>query len=260
MAQPRTLVVVLAGGAGSRLELLTHSRAKPAVPYAGHYRLVDVVLSNCHHSGLSEVWLTQQTNPVSLTDHLNGGRPWDLDRTRGGLLVLAPRQDKDTGKGGFAQGTADVLWRHTELIRDWAPEALVVVSADAVYALDYEVVVREHLESGAQVTMVTTRVDPDDASRYGVVQVEDGRITDYAYKPEAPAGDLVTNEVFVFDPGTVLDLLDELGEAAGDDGLEDLGDEVLPRLVEAARPASTASTATGATSARSTPTGRRTWT
>jgi glucose-1-phosphate adenylyltransferase len=233
MAQPRTLVVVLAGGAGSRLELLTHSRAKPAVPYAGHYRLVDVVLSNCHHSGLSEVWLTQQTNPVSLTDHLNGGRPWDLDRTRGGLLVLAPRQDKDTGKGGFAQGTADVLWRHTELIRDWAPEALVVVSADAVYALDYEVVVREHLESGAQVTMVTTRVDPDDASRYGVVQVEDGRITDYAYKPEAPAGDLVTNEVFVFDPATVLDLLDELGEAAGDDGLEDLGDAVLPRLVEA---------------------------
>jgi len=235
MAHPRTLVLVLAGGAGSRLELLTHSRAKPAVPYAGHYRLVDVVLTNCRHSGLSEVWLTQQTNPVSLTDHLNGGRPWDLDRTRGGLLVLAPREDKDTGKGGFAQGTADVLWRHTELIRDFAPDALVVVSSDAVYALDYEVVVRDHLESGAQVTMVTTRVDPDDASRYGVVQVEDGRITDYAYKPEEPAGDLVTNEVFVFDPGTVLDLLDELGEAAGNEGLEDLGDQVLPRLVEAGK-------------------------
>ena len=235
MAQPRILVVVLAGGAGSRLEQLTHTRAKPAVPYAGHYRLVDVVLTNCHHSGLSEVWLTQQTNPVSLTDHLNGGRPWDLDRTRGGLLVLAPRQDKDTGKGGFAQGTADVLWRHTELIRDFAPEALVVLSSDAVYALDYEVVVREHLESGAQVTMVTTRVEPEDASRYGVVQVEDGRITDYAYKPEEPAGDLVTNEVFVFDPGTVLDLLDELGDAAGEEGLEDLGDDVLPRLVEAGK-------------------------
>ena len=233
MAQPRVLVLVLAGGAGSRLELLTHSRAKPAVPYAGHYRLVDVVLTNCHHSGLSEVWLTQQTNPVSLTDHLNGGRPWDLDRTRGGLLVLAPRQDKDTGKGGFAQGTADVIWRHTELIRDFAPEALVVLSSDAVYALDYELVVREHLRSGAQVTMVTTRVDPDDASRYGVVQVEDGRVTDYAYKPDEPAGDLVTNEVFVFDPGPVLDLLDELGEAAGEQGLEDLGDDLLPRLVQA---------------------------
>ena len=121
MVQPRTLVVVLAGGAGSRLESLTKTRAKPAVPYGGHYRLVDVVLTNCRHSSLSEVWLTQQTNPVSLTDHLNGGRPWDLDSTRGGFLVLAPRQDKETGKGGFAYGTAVVLWLHTELVRVIVP-------------------------------------------------------------------------------------------------------------------------------------------
>ncbi len=235
MVQPRTLVIVLAGGAGSRLESLTTTRAKPAVPYAGHYRLVDVVLTNCLHSGLPDVWLTQQTNPVSLSDHLNGGRPWDLDRTRGGFLVLAPRQDKDTGKGGFASGTADVLWRHTELIRDFGPEALVVVSSDAVYALDYEEVVRGHLASDAHVTMVTTRVEPDDASRYGVVLVEDGRVTDYAYKPDEPQSDLVTNEVFVFTPDPVLDLLDELGAAAGDDGPGDLGDALLPRLVEAGR-------------------------
>ena len=235
MVQPRSLVVVLAGGSGSRLESLTTSRAKPAVPYAGHYRLVDVVLTNCLHSGLPDVWVTQQTNPVSLTDHLNGGRPWDLDRTRGGFLALAPRQDKDTGKGGFASGTADVLWRHTELIRDFGPDALVVVSSDAVYALDYEEVVRGHLASDADVTMVTTRVAPDDASRYGVVLVEDGRVTDYAYKPDAPKSDLVTNEVFVFTPQPVLDLLDELGEQAGEDGLSDLGDELLPRLVEAGR-------------------------
>jgi len=235
MASPRTLVIVLAGGAGSRLEMLTRTRAKPAVPYAGHYRLVDIVLSNCQHSGLSDVWLTQQTNPVSLTDHLNGGRPWDLDRTRGGLLVLAPRQDKDTGKGGFAQGTADVLWRHTELVRAFAPEALVVVSSDAVYALDYDEVVTGHLAGDADVTMVTTRVEASDASRYGVVQVSDGRITGYEYKPDEPATDLVTNEVFVFSPGPVLDLLEELGEQAGEDGLEDLGDELLPRLVDAGR-------------------------
>jgi glucose-1-phosphate adenylyltransferase len=235
MVQPRTLVIVLAGGAGSRLEQLTQTRAKPAVPYAGHYRLVDVVMSNCQHSGLSEVWLTQQTNPVSLSDHLNGGRPWDLDRTRGGLLVLAPRQDKDTGKGGFSSGTADVLWRHTELVREFAPDVLVVVSSDAVYALDYERVVRGHLDGDADVTMVTTRVDPEDASRYGVVEVADGRVTGYAYKPDEPAGDLVTNEVFVFTPGPVLDLLDELGDAAGEDGPGDLGDELLPRLVDAGR-------------------------
>ncbi len=235
MASPRTLVIVLAGGAGSRLELLTRTRAKPAVAYGGHYRLIDVVLSNCQHSGLSDVWLTQQTNPVSLTDHLNGGRPWDLDRTRGGLLVLAPRQDKDTGKGGFAQGTADVLWRHTELVRAFAPEALVVVSSDAVYALDYDEVVTGHLAGDADVTMVTTRVEAADASRYGVVQVAGGRITDYEYKPDEPATDLVSNEVYVFSPGPVLDLLEELGEQAGEDGLEDLGDELLPRLVDAGR-------------------------
>ena len=233
--KPRTLVLVLAGGAGSRLGLLTQNRAKPAVPYAGHYRLVDIVMSNCHHSGLSDVWLTQQTNPVSLSDHLKGGRPWDLDRTRGGLLVLAPREDKTTGKSGFSRGTADVLWRHTELIRDFAPDALVVVSSDAVYALDYERVVRTHLEHDADVTMVTTRVDPDDASRYGVVQVDGGRVTDYAYKPEEPASDLVTNEIFVFTPTPVLDLLDELGEKVGEDGLSDLGDDLLPQLVDGGR-------------------------
>jgi len=235
MVQPRTLVVVLAGGAGSRLESLTTTRAKPAVPYAGHYRLIDVVLTNCLHSGLPDVWVTQQTNPVSLSEHVNGGRPWDLDRTRGGFLVLAPRQDKDTGKGGFSSGTADVLWRHTELIRDFGPEALVVVSADAVYALDYEEVVRGHLASDADVTMVTTHVEPDDASRYGVVLVDDGRVTDYAYKPDEPKSDLVTNEVFVFTPGPVLDLLDELGASSGEDGPGDLGHALLPRLVESGR-------------------------
>ncbi len=231
MVQPRVLVVVLAGGAGSRLELLTRTRAKPALPYGGHYRLVDIALTNCLHSGFADVWVIEQNNPVSLADHLNSGRPWDLDRTRGGLLVLHPRLEAGSDKQGWHQGTADALWRHTGLIREFAPEALVVLSADAVYALDYELVVRGHLSSDAHVTMVTTRVDTSDASRYGVVEVEDGRVTDYAYKPDDPASDLVTNEVFVFNPGPVLDLLDELGEAAGDDGLEDLGDDLLPRLV-----------------------------
>ncbi len=232
MVQPRTLVVVLAGGAGGRLELLTRNRAKPAMPYGGHYRLVDVPLTNCLHSGLSDVWVIEQNNPVSLSDQLANGRPWDLDRTRGGLLVLHPRLESGSDKQGWHQGTADALWRHTELIREFAPEALVVVSADAVYALDYEEVVRAHLASEALVTMVTTQVDPADASRYGVVEADGERITGYAYKPDEPTGNLVTNEVFVFTPLPVLDLLDELGEAAGKDGLEDLGDDLLPRLVD----------------------------
>ena len=231
MAQPRVLVVVLAGGEGGRLELLTDHRAKPAVAYAGHYRLVDVVLSNVLHSGLSHVWLVEQTHPFSLQQHLSNGRPWSLDRTAGGLRLLHPR--KGSGKrDGWQQGTADALWRYGREIRDFAPDALVVLSADAVYALDYDHVVRQHLASGAAVTIVTTRVDPQDAGRYGVVQVEDGRVVDYAYKPDDPAGDLVANEVFVFDPAPTLDLLDALAEEAGEDGLTDLGDALLPRLVE----------------------------
>ncbi len=231
MVQPRVLVVVLAGGAGGRLELLTDFRAKPVVPYAGHYRLIDVVLSNVLNSGMSDVWLVEQTHPFSLQEHLSNGRPWDLDRTTGGLLLLHPRQG-DGDRDGWSSGTADALWRYADKIRDFAADALVVVSADAVYALDYEQVVREHLASGDAVTMVTTRVDPQDASRYGVVQVEGGRITDYAYKPDEPAGDLVANEVFVFEPTTALDLLEDLAQN-GD--LEDLGDALLPRLVSAGR-------------------------
>jgi glucose-1-phosphate adenylyltransferase len=232
VAPPRTLVVVLAGGAGGRLELLTRDRAKPAVPYGGNYRLIDFPLSNCLHAGLSDVWVIQQFNPVSLSGHLANGRPWDLDRTTGGLLVLQPHRGTD--REGWHSGTADALWRHAPLIRDFAPEALVVVSADAVYRLDYDQVAREHRQSGAAVTMVTTRVAREDAARYGVVDVDgSGRVTGYAYKPEEPASDLVTNEVFVFRPTPLLDLLEELADEAGEEGLSDLGTAALPRLVDA---------------------------
>jgi len=224
----RTLVVVLAGGAGGRLELLTHERAKPAVSFAGTHRLIDFPLSNCLNAGLTDVWVVQQFNPISLSDHLANGRPWDLDRTAGGLLILQPRLGHD-GREGFPKGTADALWRNAPMIRQFAPEALVVLSADAVYTLDYGAVVEEHRESGAAVTMVTTEVDPDDAGRYGVVQLDGERVADYVYKPDEPATSTISNEVFVFSPGEVLDRLDALADEA--DELEDLGNELLPRLV-----------------------------
>jgi glucose-1-phosphate adenylyltransferase len=222
----RTLVLILAGGAGGRLGLLTEHRAKPAVPFAGTHRLIDFPLSNCLNAGLSDVWVSQQFAPVSLSDHLANGRPWDLDRTTGGLLLLQPREGDE--RSGFQRGTADALWRNAELIRQFAPEALVVVSADAVYKLDYGALVEEHREAGDAATMVTYRVD--EPERYGVVQVDGGRVRDYAYKPDDPKSDLIANEVFVFEPRRVLDLLDELAEDAE---LEDLGDQLLPALVEA---------------------------
>jgi glucose-1-phosphate adenylyltransferase len=119
MALPKVLVLVLAGGAGGRLELLTATRAKPAVPFAGVYRLVDFPLSNCQHSQISDVWVSLQYNPASLTTHLANGRPWDLDRTSGGLLTLPPHQGSE--RAGWHAGTADSLWRNAGLVRAYGP-------------------------------------------------------------------------------------------------------------------------------------------
>jgi glucose-1-phosphate adenylyltransferase len=226
MALPRLLVLVLAGGAGGRLQLLTANRAKPAVPFAGVYRLIDFPLSNCEHSHVADVWVSIQQHPTSLAEHLANGRPWDLDRTTGGLMTLPPFQG--TARGGWSTGTANSLWRQADLIRAFGADALVVVSADAVYELDYREVAEAHLESGAEVTMVTTEVEADDAARYGIVQVDGDRVTDYAYKPDEPATTTATNEVFVFTPGPTLDRLEQLESEVGEEDLQDLGSHLLP--------------------------------
>src|SRR3954449_12846053 len=226
MPLPKVLVLVLAGGQGSRLELLTEQRAKPAVPFAGVYRLIDFPLSNCQHSGISDVWVSVQFHPTSLSDHLANGRPWDLDRTSGGLMMLPPYQGTD--RGGWVSGTANLLWRQADLIREYEADALVVVSSDAVYKLDYREVVDGHLGSGAEVTMVTTEVSPDDASRYGIVQVDGEKVSDYAYKPDEPATTTATNEVFVFTPTATLDRLEAIAADVGEDGPADLGTHLLP--------------------------------
>lgn len=226
----RTLVIVLAGGAGGRLELLTDRRAKPATPFAGTHRLVDFPLSSCANAGLPDVWVVEQFHPTSLNDHLANGRPWDLDRTDGGLLVLPPHQGTD--EAGWHVGTADSLRRQAELIREFAPDALVVLSADAVYRLDYADVVRHHVEQDAEVTMVTTTA-PEDPSRFGVVTVDGGRVTGYALKPDRPETDLITTEVFVFDPDVLLGLVEDAADAPDDE--QDLGHHVLPELVRRGR-------------------------
>ena len=210
---------------------LTERRAKPALPFAGHYRLIDFALSNCTNSGISDVWVFQQFQPHSLEDHLANGRPWDLDRTSGGLLILHPFSGGE--EGGFHEGNADALWRHRRLIAEFGPDVVLVLSADAVYTLDYRRVVDTHLGAGADVTMATTRV-AEDAGRFGVVEVDgDGRVVGFAYKPDEPSSDLVTIEVFAYRPQALLSTLDELADGGGE--LNDFGDELLPRLVERGR-------------------------
>jgi glucose-1-phosphate adenylyltransferase len=237
MPRPRTLALILAGGEGKRMEALTQVRAKPSMPYAGIYRLIDFPLSNCVHSGLSDVWVIEQFQPHSINDHLANGRPWDLDRTYGGLRVLQPHTD--TQEGGFHQGNADALYRNRRILRDFGADIILVLSADHIYKLDYAGVIDTHLQRKADITMVTTRMPIEDAGRYGNVQVDaQGKVTDFAYKPDPPQSETVTTEVFVYNARTLLDTLEELA-AKGDDGkgedepaLKDFGHELIPAFVE----------------------------
>ena len=238
MPAARVLALILAGGEGSRLEVLTEERAKPAMPYAGVYRLIDFPLSNCVHSRISDVWVLAQYQPHSLNDHLSNGRPWDLDRTHGGLRLMHPYLGKS--ESGWHRGNADAIYRNKSFIREFAPDVLLVLSADHVYKLDYGKVIERHLERKADVTMVTTQVPLEDASRFGAVEVrEDGRVAAFTYKPESPQSNVVATEVFALDADKLMDRLEELWEKLPGDGeeasLRDLGHEVLPDMVDEKR-------------------------
>ncbi len=227
MRIPRTLALILAGGKGSRLGALTEKKVKPALPVAGTYRLIDVALSNLVHSHISDVWVVEQFLPHSLNVHLANGRPWDLDRTHGGLQVLPPYEGSE-GEG-FAEGNADSLYRQKDLIRDFAPDLVLVLSADHLYTLNFLDVIDTHLAREADLTVVTTLVD-EDPSRYGVVQTDDaGRVTGFDYKPEEPRGRLVAGEMFLYDADRLLEALDLLHEQEG--GLEDYGNDLVPWFV-----------------------------
>jgi glucose-1-phosphate adenylyltransferase len=234
---PKVLALILAGGKGSRLEVLSQVRAKPAAPFGGTYRLIDFALSNCVHSRVGDVWVLEQYQLHSLNDHLSSGRPWDLDRTYGGLRTLPPYQSPEEGEGGFAKGNADALWRHRHALEAFAPDVLLVLSADHLYRMDYRDLVDAHLAamaSGAAVTCVVTEVGRERASRYGVVEADgEGRITRFDYKPESPRGGTVTTEVFAYTPRALLDALQALGEEGekGGESIGDFGHKLLPRLV-----------------------------
>lgn len=244
MPRDRVLAIVQAGGAGGRLDVLTRERAKPALPFAGVYQLVDVPLSNCAHSGISEVWLAVQFQGSTLEEQVANGRPWDLDRNAGGLRLLMPQEGTGSlDEDGFAQGNADGLYRIRDQIAAEAPDVVLVMSADHVYRCDFAEVVETHRRAGAECTVVTTRTpEGDDPADHAVVQVDGERVTAFDYKPDEPAGDLIATEIFAYDPAVLVEVLDALHvELAndpdsetepGDTGLGDFGDHLLPRLVE----------------------------
>src|SRR3954447_22820727 len=177
LSRRRVLAIVLAGGAGGRLAPLTDRRAKPSLPFGGMYRLIDIALSQVAHSGLQDVWVVEQYEPHALNDHLANGRPWDLDRTHGGLRIMPPFQRGD-GDDAMASGNADALVQQRHLIAEVAPDVVITMSADHVFRLDLRDVVATHAANGSKLTMVTT--DPpadDDPTRFSWASIEDGLIT-----------------------------------------------------------------------------------
>ncbi len=248
MQRPRILALVQAGGQGSRLDVLTRETPKPALPFAGGYRLIDFPLSNLRNSGIDDVWLSVQFRAQELADAVGNGKPWDLDRHHGGFRLIVPEQGAGSqADDGFVSGNAEELLQNRDAIRAFAPDALVVMSADHVYRLDYADVVGEHLERGAECTVVTTEVSLADASNHATVTAEpDGRVSAFTYKPEEPTTGVVATEVFVYDPEVLVAELERLhrelsreaaraGEETDGSPLGDFGEHLLPSLVDRGR-------------------------
>ncbi len=230
------------------MDVLTLERAKPALPFAGSYQLLDFSLSNLVNSGISDVWLSVQYQASAMEEQAHNGRPWDLDRTRGGLRLLVPQQGSGSmDEEGFAKGNADELYRLRDQIRRADPELVVVMSADHVYRLDYRDVIATHRDKGAEVTLVVTDLEGtygENAGDHAVVEVNRlGRVTGFAYKPDEPATSTIATEVIVYDPSVLVEMLEELhhelsdepdegDDDEGDSGLGDFGDLLVPRLVD----------------------------
>lgn len=235
----KVLAIVLAGGKGSRLEVLTEQRAKPTLPFGGVFSLLDICLSNVVNSGIEDVWVVVQYQASSFDPVLAHGRPWDLDRFRGGLRVLPPQEGIGEAEEGMATGNADALFRIRALITETGADLVLVLSADHVYSLDHREVLRTHREAGADCTVVTTSIGLAEAGNHTLVDVsEDGLVTAVHHKPDEPPHENIASEVFLYDAGTLVRTLEELHATlsddapGGDSGLGDFSEHLLPTLVE----------------------------
>lgn len=225
--------VILAGGKGTRLGVLTIKRAKPAVPFGGKYRIIDFALSNCVNSNIFDVIVLTQYRPHSLNDHIGKGRPWDLDRSfTGGVRMLQPYQGSfDTD---WYAGTADAVAQNLNFVRQGRPEFVLILSGDHIYEMDYDMLVQYHRDRGADATVCTIRVPLDEASRFGIVDTDqDYRVIQFVEKPASPPGNLANMGVYVFD----YDVLERelLEDQADPDSEHDFGKDILPKMVAANR-------------------------
>ena len=226
--QLRVLAFVLAGGKGTRLYPLTKERAKPAVPFGGKYRIIDFTLSNCVNSDINDVVVLTQYNPRSLNDHIGLGRPWDLDRNRGGVKLLQPY----IARGRVAEwyrGTADAVLQNMNVIEHSDADSIVVLAGDHIYKMDYQPFVQAHRRRRADVTIAVRRVPLAEASRMGILALDDAdRVVEWQEKPKQPKSDLASMGVYVFSRKALRRFLT--------DDRADFGSHVIPAmLAEGAR-------------------------
>ena len=219
----RTMAMILAGGEGERLSILSQERAKPAVPFGGKYRIIDFTLSNCVNSDIDDVVVLTQYNPRSLNDHIGLGRPWDLDRNHGGVKLLQPY----IARGRVAEwyrGTADAVLRNLNVLEHEPADTILVLAGDHIYKMDYQPFVQAHRRRRADVTIAVRRVPLVDATRMGVLALDDGdRVVEWQEKPKQPKSDLASMGVYVFSKRALNRWLSE--------DRKDFGRDVIPAML-----------------------------
>ena len=188
----RTTAIVLAGGEGERLSILSGVRAKPAVPFAGKYRIIDFTLSNCVNSDINDVIVLTQYNPRSLNDHIGAGRPWDLDRSTGGIRLMQPYIARNRAAEWY-RGTADAVLQNIRAIEESASDIVLILAGDHIYKMDYQPFVQQHKRKRADVTIAVKRVPIGEAHRFGILALdENDAVTEWQEKPKQPKSDLAS--------------------------------------------------------------------
>lgn len=229
LSKKECVAMLLAGGQGSRLYALTTKIAKPAVPFGGKYRIIDFPLSNCINSGIDTVGVLTQYQPLVLNDYIGNGQPWDLDRMYGGVHTLSPYQAKHGSE--WYKGTANAIYQNLPFIKGYNPEYVLILSGDHIYKMNYAKMLDFHKENGADVTVATIQVPIQEASRFGIVNVdENSKIVEFEEKPKMPKSDLASMGIYIFNASKLYKYLeeDELDEQSSND----FGKNVLPKMLE----------------------------
>jgi glucose-1-phosphate adenylyltransferase len=223
----RVLAVILAGGEGKRLSVLAHERAKPAVPFAGKYRIIDFTLSNCVNSGINSVAVIPQYNPRSLALHIGVGKPWDLDRVVGGVTMLYPFVGTN-GEMHWYRDTADAVYQNLGFIRSRRADEVLILSGDHIYTMHYEEMLKLHRQQKADITVGVTEVPWNDANRFGIVALESSNlVTAFDEKPSQPKGNLASMGIYVFNKDVLLQILEDAHRR----GLRDFGSQIIPDAI-----------------------------